>query len=541
MSIPSPVAARRRRGVIFYRNFSMIQFRCTWRALPWLALALALPIATPGQATGNDQPPAWDEVPAVMGRAKPDLVLTGTIDGKDFQHNIAVPFDVPKDVEQIGVDLEYTKPDGKTVIDLGLFDGERFRGWSGSNKHAVVLGENNATPSFLPGPVGGRHWALDLGVSYAGDGVTSRYTARIWFWRHGDRPAVSTFSPAPLESDARWYRGDFHMHTGESDGFCASRKGRDVPCPLYKTVEAAENAHLDFIAMTDHNNVAHYNAMRELQPYFDDVLLIPGREMTTFQGHANIFGTTEYVDYRLGSPAAPDMAAIFRQAVEAGALVSINHPTSPTDFSCRGCGWSAPDDATRYASAMEAMNASNLWKQIAGGDSGADIARWEQELAKGRRLTALGGSDNHDVQLGHLGIGFPTTLVYAANLSERAILDAMKAGHVWVDMTGALGHSFDLQARSGAQTGIIGDNFAVAAGQTLHLALHVGGSEGAALVGIVDGKPVPALSMDRIGGNSADIGFDWNGDGGRHWIRFEVRHGRQKLLFTNPVYVNYAS
>ena len=143
----------------------MIQFRHARRALPWLALALALPIATPGQAAGNDQPPAWDEVPAVMGRTKPDLVLTGTIDGKDFQHNIAVPFDVPKDVEQIGVDLEYTKPDGKTVIDLGLFDGERFRGWSGSNKHAVVLGETNATPSFLPGPVGGRHWALDLGVS----------------------------------------------------------------------------------------------------------------------------------------------------------------------------------------------------------------------------------------------------------------------------------------------------------------------------------------------------------------------------------------
>ncbi len=26
--------------------------------------------------------------------------------------------------------------------------------------------------------------------------------------------------------------------------------------------------------------------MRELQPYFDRLLLVPGREITTFQGHA---------------------------------------------------------------------------------------------------------------------------------------------------------------------------------------------------------------------------------------------------------------
>jgi hypothetical protein len=507
-----------------------------------LVLAVTLTAATPAQAQAQTQaPPAWDKVPLAIGQTKPDLVLTGTIDGKDFQHNIAVPFDVPAGVEQIGVELDYTRPDGRTVIDLGLFDGEHFRGWSGSNKHAVVVGENNATASFIPGPVGGRRWSLDLGVSYAGDGVTSRYTANIYFWRKGQKPAVSTFSPEPLKTGARWYRGDFHMHTGESDGFCGSREGRQVPCPVFKTIEAAENAHLDFITMTDHNSVAHYNAMREMQPYFDDVLLIPGREMTTFQGHANIFGTTDFVDYRLGSAAMPDMATMFRKSVEAGAIISINHPSSPTDFACRGCGWTAPDEATKYVSAMEAMNAGNLWKQIAGGDSGADIARWEQELAKGRRLTALGGSDNHDVQLGRLGIGFPTTLVYAPNLSERAILDAVKAGHVWVDMTGEMGHGIDLRAKSGAQTGIIGDNFTVAAGQKLSLAVHVDGSEGASLIGIVDGKPVPALSTDKIGSGAADLSFDWNGDGARHWIRFEVRQDRTRVLFTNPVYVNFGN
>jgi len=32
---------------------------------------------------------------------------------------------------------------------------------------------------------------------------------------------------------------------------------------------------LDFIAITDHNATSQYNPMRELQPYFDKLLLIP--------------------------------------------------------------------------------------------------------------------------------------------------------------------------------------------------------------------------------------------------------------------------
>ncbi|WP_336966518.1 CehA/McbA family metallohydrolase [Sphingobium aquiterrae] len=503
------------------------------------AAALALLAAFPAMPAAAQTSPAWDKVPLAIGQTKPDLVLTGTVARKDFQHNLAVPFDVPKDVQRIGIDLQYTRPDGRTVINLGLFDGEHFRGWSGSNKHAVVIDENNATPSFIPGPVGGRRWALDLGISWISEGVTSQYTANIYFFRYGQKPAVSTFSPEPLETGARWYRGDFHMHTGESDGFCASRKGRHIPCPVFRTVLAAEDAHLDFIGMTDHNNVGHYNAMRELQPYFDDVLLIPGREMTTEQGHANIFGTTQYVDYRMGEPAVPDMKTMLRNAVEAGAIVSINHPGSPSDARCRGCGWTAPDDATAYVSAMEAMNAGNLRRQMMGGDAGKDIPRWEEELAKGRRITLLGGSDNHDVQLGRLGVGFPTTLVYAADLSERSILDAVKAGHVAVDMTGALGHGLDLKAQSGTQTGMIGDNFTVPAGRALTLGLHVTGSKGNSLVGFVDGKPDPALSVEKIDGDASDIGLSWKGDGARHWIRFEVRKEAERLMMTNPVYVNF--
>lgn len=497
--------------------------------------ALVALLAVPAAAQAQNLP-AWDKVPLAKGKEKPDLVLTGTVSRNDYQRNVPVPFDVPAGVTRIGVELTYTRPDGKTVINLGLFDGEHFRGWSGSNKHAVVLDENNATPSFTAGPIGGRRWALDLGVSFIDVDVTSTYTARIWFWRPGDVPAVSTFSPEALEQGTRWYRGDLHLHTGDSDGFCASRKGRNVPCPPFRTVQAAEAAQLDFAAVTDHNNVGHYGALRELQPYFDDVLLIPGRELTTEEGHANIFGTTEFVDYRLGEASMPDMMTMIRKAKEAGALVSINHPGSPNDYRCRGCGWIAPPETYGAVDAVEAVNSGKLWEQLGGGDGMGDMKIWEDQIAKGRRITAVGGSDNHDVDLGRLGVGFPTTVVKADALSERAILDGLKAGHVWIDLTGKPGHSFDLVARAGKRSGTLGDSFALGKGQVLELTIKVGGSSGA-LKAYVDGKPNEALSVEKVSGDATPL--RWTGDGGRHWIRFEVVEGGKRAVLTNPVYINF--
>jgi predicted metal-dependent phosphoesterase TrpH len=95
----------------------------------------------------------------------------------------------------------------------------------------------------------------------------------------------------PLRDQPGWYRGDLHMHDAHSDGSCASQSGKRVPCPLFLTVQAALKRGLDFIAITDHNTTSQLDAMRELQPYYDRLLLIPGRELTTFTGHAGLLGT----------------------------------------------------------------------------------------------------------------------------------------------------------------------------------------------------------------------------------------------------------
>lgn len=500
-----------------------------------LLLALLVALAPAAHA----QPfPAWDAVPLAMGKEKPDLVLTGTVTDKDHQRHVRVPFDVPEGVTRIGVEYDYTRPDGRTGINLGLFEGDNFRGWSGGNKKTVVIDETNATPSYLPGPVGGRRWSVDLGVSWISKGTTSDYTVRVWFWRAGDRPAVSTFSPEPLETGTRWYRGDLHVHTGHSDGFCNSRRGRKIPCPVSRTLDAAVDANLDFVAITEHNNVGAYQAMRALQPYYDDLLIVPGREMTTAQGHTNIFGTTRFVDYRLGSGALTDMAAVVARAKSDGALVSVNHPGSASNHRCRGCNWA---DTALYdrVDAVEVMTSNGIGRQQRGDTAGRDIVLWEEQIARGRRVTAIGGSDVHDVDKGRFGIGYPTTLVRANALSERAILDAIAAGHVMIDMTGRPGIGFDVQARLGDQTGTIGSNFVTRVGQNFTLSLTIEDAQNHALLGLIDGKPSKALSIARIADNRYTVSFTIPTDNKRHWIRFELRSGDTLLFMTNPIYLNY--
>src|SRR5207237_9155056 len=122
----------------------------------------------------------------------------------------------------------------------------------------------------------------------------------------------------PLRSGEGSYRGDLHMHTAHSDGQCQSQKGNKVPCPVFLTLETASARGLDFVAVTDHNTVSHFDSLRELQPYFDRLLLIPGREITTFEGHANLYRSTEFLDFRVGSSSVPRMKHLLARVEQRG-------------------------------------------------------------------------------------------------------------------------------------------------------------------------------------------------------------------------------
>lgn len=470
--------------------------------------------------------------------AAQDVTLRGTMTGADHQTYREVPFRVPHGVTRITVAFEHTGREQRAVIDLGLRDPQRFRGWSGGNKSRFTVSEAEATPSYLPGALPAGEWKLVLGVPNM-KGLQAQYTARIWFDRD---TRFAGFAEAPLKATPGWYRGDLHMHTAHSDGSCASRTGKRVPCPVFRTVETAAARGLDFIAITDHNATSQNAALRELQPLYDDLLLIPGREVTTFQGHANLFGPSAFIDFQLGSKHAPTMAAIQAQASRAGGVFSINHPGQPSGAVCMGCGWTARDTDYARVHAVEAVNGSSIGRL--GGPEGptSGIPFWQARLNEGRRITAIGGSDNHDAGIAagaSSAIGMPTTVVRADALSQPAVLDAIRAGRVFVDLTGSRDKLLEVTLELGETRVEMGGAVQAPAGVSLLLAARVVGAEGGVATVAWDGPPLGPLGRRRLSSPDETPAFNLVSDGRPHWIRVDVRGPDGSLwLLGNPVYLN---
>jgi hypothetical protein len=472
--------------------------------------------------------------------AVPDLILRDTITDKAYRTYRMMPFDVPEGVKALEIRFDYTGREARTTVDVGLlgpgetFD-EQFRGWSGGNKRSFTLSASDATPSYLSGPVTPGRWQLMLGVPNIRNGQISEFTAEVYFQRN-DQHGLPT-EPTPLKAEPGWYRGDLHMHSEHSDGNCASKSGeKRVPCPLFLTLDAAADRGLDFVAFTDHNTNSHIKELTALQPYFDKLLLIPGMEMTTFQGHANALNLREPVDFRVSSAEVPDWNTLLTEARKKGALISINHPRVATGEACMGCGWS-PNPAVDLSlvQAVEVVNGNDVESPVTG------IPFWQEQLQKGHRLTAIGGSDTHDVTSKNASpppgrIGVPTTVVHANALSIDAIMEGIRAGNVFVDIVGSRDRMVELSATYEQSTVVMGGQLSVPAKQSVTFTARIEQMTGGTAEIIRDGKKTRRTAIPAA---KHSWSFEETSDGKPHWIRIDVRDANGKLaLLGNPIYLN---
>lgn len=451
--------------------------------------------------------------------------LSGVITRQDFQTYLELPFQVPPDTHSITISFDYER-DQRTTIDLGLLDPNGFRGWSGGNKRRFLVSSQTATPSFQTGPLSSGTWHLLLGVPNIRAGVTAPYQATV---RLGCQSGPDDTVQAG-DRGADWYRGDLHAHTGHSDGFCRSSLGERVPCPMFRILQAAAERGLDFIAVTDHNSVSQNGANLELQGYFDQLLLLPGREVTTFYGHANVFGTTEFIDFRVQPEQGRDAQFLHQQVAEFGALMSINHPGSPTGELCMGCGWTMPGTDFQQVAAIEVVNGGSIGSP----SFPASVAFWERQLNAGFHLTAIGGSDNHNADLPvteTTAIGKPTTWIYAQRLSVQGILDGIRSGRVYIDVHGSGVQLIDLEVNGAA----MGSSVSAVDGLALHAAWQ--GAPGLSPRWILNGETV----VPEIINSSAD---NWRGTldrdllPDRGWLRMDlVDADNMPQLIGNPVYL----
>jgi len=486
-----------------------------WIAAAGLLLFLAVPVLT--QKGWAQNPPA-------------DLVLTGDVTGAQHQTYFEVPFAVPAGTHRISVDFEYTGKEERATLDLGIADPERFRGESGGNKSHFTIAETDATPSYLPGAIPAGLWHLIVAVPNMRPKAVSHYRAEV---RFNSRQEDSSFAAAPLALGTRWYRGDLHMHTAHSDGSCASQTGKTVPCPVFVYAQTATARGLDFIAITDHNADSQNQAMRELQPYFDHLLLIPGREMTTFHGHFNIFGVTQFVDWRV-TPGGLDLNTVLRDVRAKGGIASVSHAESPEGEFCMGCRWTHQDADMSLFTAIEAINGGRFMF--------SSTRFWDAQLRQGFRLAAVGGSDSHNGSNppGPPGsVGWPTTAVEAKDLSVSAILDGIRAGRTFIDLTASRNKVVDFTAESGSAHARMGETLHTAGPASLRVEVRTAGCAGSVVHLLVDSAEGSAAPM-AVDDASDAVGFALRVDAGRHWLRVEIRDAKGSLqLVSSPLYLNF--
>lgn len=473
---------------------------------------------------------------------QPDIVLTGELRRADHEHYREVPFDLPEGVTRVSVVFAYSGKEERSVIDLGLFDPQRFRGWSGGARDRFTISTEEATPGYLPGPLPAGRWRLILGAPNIRPEGAARYEARVFFERE-PRPAdfAAGFPlPAPLNPAAGWYRGDLHAHTGNSDASCRTQSGARAPCPTYRTVEAAAARGLDFIAVTDHNTTAHYAALRELQPAFDELLLVPGREITTFFGHANVFGPTDFLDFRMTDAGAPASGNWLDAATAEGGLMSVNHPGLPSGEICMGCGWILDVRDPAAFQLVEVVNGGTLAQTGSAEGPLQGFGFWHGRLNAGARVIGIGGSDNHDPlrPLDQPGaIGDPTTVVHMRELSLAGLLDGLRAGRAFIDLDGRPDRLLDMSAQAGDRQAVMGQTLDVEASERVQVTVTIRGANGGRMETLVDGAPSPVLSRD-IRGESVNLTLDWVSGGARSWLRVDVRDASGRLvLIGNPIFL----
>ena len=449
------------------------------------------------------------------------VTLQGEVTRADYETLRELPFDVPAGTSRIELRLEAEGSDARTVFDVGLRSPEGLRGWSGGRRERLHVSALEASAGYLPGPISAGRWAVILGVPNVREGRRDAFRVEVTL---NDR--AREWGPV-VRSGPAWYAGDLHAHSGHSDGRIRVGTPQAIGGPVHVVFDAARQAGLDFVTLSDHNTAAHWLDVARLQPFYAPMLLLPGREVTTYRGHANTVGERAFSDFRLSSPQASPVE-VMAPIRSGGAFVSINHPGRPDDETCMGCGWNVDDEAM-----LDAVDGVEIVNGMTHSGPQSGWAIWARWLNRGHRLTAVGGSDEHTPdETADYALGQPTTVVWAESLSEGALVAGLKSGRVYVRVDGPGGPTLDLRATDGVTTWQMGDEVPPSALNGLRFEAVVGRAAGQQLDWIRNGAVVATQALTSGETTVIQRLPVVAGD----WVAVVVRRGGQPTLFSNPVY-----
>jgi hypothetical protein len=449
------------------------------------------------------------------------LPLAATLSTMHYEADVAaaggdyadVAFVVPAGTVEIRV--AHTDGSATDILDWGVWSPDGFRGWGGGLTDDAVIGVDQSSRGYLPGPITPGSWTLVVGKAQL-DTATLPVLPR------------AAFSPVVVHPERRWYRGDFHVHSVESG---------DASATFDQIVALARQQRLDFVNLSDHNTVSqHALAAAYLQAH-PELLLLRGAEITTYAGHGNAVGLHAYVDHRIGYRGRA-IGGVLDDVAAQSAVFIVNHPKLDLGAVCIGCAWRHADTDWSKVAGIEIITGN--WSIGVSAFVPQVITMWDGLLDDGHRIAAIGGSDDHTAgqSEGPTGspIGSPTTLVLADQLSEAAIIDAIRHGRTMVDLRGPDDPRLDVTMRT--RTGgaaEIGDD--VDGIDQIQLALHVTGGAGTFAQLWRDG----AMLGDQhpITSDDATLTLDDTPGAGDFRYRVElINDTNQRLVVTSHFYVH---
>ena len=263
---------------------------------------------------------------------------------------------------------------------------------------------------------------------------------------------------APADAQPRWYRGNTHTHTTESDG--------NAP-PMAVARWYKEHGY-DFVVITDHEKVTDVAPLNDSLAALGRFLVIRGQEVTqrvfdparptdARQAHVNAVGVARPVlplgerglarETTIAATYARNLAAIRA----AGGLAQVNHPN---------WRWSVvPDDmaALPDSTLFELWNGHAGVNNLGGADESGRVALstealWDTLLTRGRLLFGVADDDAHEYKREQLEDPYGTrpgkawVMVRADTLTPEAIVRALGRGDFYAS-TGIALAAYEADAR----------------------------------------------------------------------------------------------
>jgi hypothetical protein len=420
---------------------------------------------------------------------------------------VYVPFSVPLGAEEITVRLNYDHAGGDNAIDFAIFDAtfsgreDDLTGYRGKNPNREplisVIGRTRASDGHLPGPLPAGTWRVMFYVyKTKPEGVDVTLTISI----------ASDGGPEP-DAGPRWLKGDLHAHTVHSDGTWT----------VSALAAAAQEAGLDFIAITDHNVSSHHREVDAMPP--GGPLLLHGIELTTAGGHMNIWGVPSggMVEHRMLREDNRALQSAVTQAHSLGALISINHPFA----ACKACDWAFDRQAANF-------DGIEVWNGSWGTEDEKALDWWKDLILSGRRITAIGSSDSHGPQA---DLGGPAVSVYARR-DEGDLLQAIRSGRVVIGASPRIG--IGIEVSNGSATAGPGEDLAVKHNANVRLVLRLDGAPGGTVILYSAGGEVRRWVW------AASFRQELTIPANTTFFRLEARDQQDSMIaLTNPVWLHF--